>query len=463
MFADWTARSLSRVYRLRRISIASDRNHWTRSVCLERLELRLALSANVSQIDPFPDVDYFGASRDWGVNAINAPEVSAQGFTGNGVVVAVIDTGVDLDHVDLDANIWTNEGEIPGNARDDDGNGFVDDMHGWDFVQNDNAPADTESHGTHVAGTIAAEKNALGATGVAYDATIMPIQVLDSDGFGSFRDIAAGIEYAVDNGAQIINLSLGGGGHRLIQQALSYAEDNNVLVVAAAGNDGTSAPDYPARYSESLTNVISVGAHDRSDELASFSNFVGNTNAIQVDAPGISVYSTIPDDRFATFSGTSMSAPHVAGLAALALSADPTLQVEELRRMIVEGADRVIADSDSAGGINAAHTVALARAAAANRLLLAGDVDLDGIVGFSDFVILISNFNLQDATRSDGDLDGDGDVDFSDFVIVSASIYSPDAIQAESVPGQNTAAGLSAREADAFFADVDWHAVPRFG
>ena len=210
-------------------------------------------------VTAFPDVPYYGGSDDWNLNAINAPEAWAQGYTGQGVVVAVVDTGVDLSHPELMSQIWVNPGEIAGNGIDDDGNGYVDDTNGWDFAGGDNNPDDGNGHGTHVAGTIAAANNGVGATGVAYGTTIMPVAVLGSDGSGSYASVAAGIRYAVDEGAHIINLSLGGSSSSLVFSAIQYALANNVLVVAASGNDGASTPGYPARYSSSLSNVISVG------------------------------------------------------------------------------------------------------------------------------------------------------------------------------------------------------------
>jgi subtilisin family serine protease len=212
-----------------------------------------------------------------------------------------------------------------------------------------------------VAGIIAAERNGFGATGVAYDTMIMPVQVLASHGSGSLLDVAAGIRYAVDNGADIINLSLGGAASRIIRAALQYAVEHDVLVVAAAGNGGRTAPDYPARYSFELANVLSVGAHDRFGTLASFSNSVGRSGAVQVDAPGVGIYSTVPGNGYTTYSGTSMATPQVAGLAALALSANSTLSASQLRDLIVNAARSVVAGSDSQGKVNAATTVSLAR------------------------------------------------------------------------------------------------------
>ncbi len=316
----------------------------------------------------FPDVSYYGGSNDWNLNAINAPESWAQGDTGSGVTVSVVDTGVDLDHADLVNQIWVNPGEVPGNGVDDDHNGYVDDVHGWDFVSNDNWPDDGNGHGTHVAGTIAAERNSFGATGVAPGATIMPVRVLNSNGYGTDYGVAAGIRYAAQNGADIINLSLGGTFSTIIQSAIRFAQQLDVLVVAAAGNESAAAPSYPARFSASMSNVISVGAHAISNTMAGFSNRAGSSGAVQVDAPGVGVYSTYPAGHYATLSGTSMAAPHVAGLAALALSADSNLTANQLRSLIVEGANRMIAGSDSSGGINAAVTVALAAAGQATSV-----------------------------------------------------------------------------------------------
>jgi subtilisin family serine protease len=313
-------------------------------------------------VTSFPDVAYYGGANDWNINSINAPESWARGYTGAGVTVAVVDTGVDLDHPDLVSQIWVNADEIAGNGIDDDRNGYVDDVHGWDFSSGDSNPDDGNGHGTHVAGTIAADNNGSGATGVAYDATIMPVRVLANNGSGTASGVAAGIRYAVQNGADIINLSLGGGFSSVILSAIQYALQSNVLVVAAAGNESASVPGYPAIFSASLANVLSVGAYSSASAIASFSNDVGASGAVQVDAPGVGVYSTWLGGTYRNLSGTSMATPHVAGLAALALSANGNLTASQLRTLIVNGTDRTIAGSDSQGGVNAAITVALAAA-----------------------------------------------------------------------------------------------------
>jgi subtilisin family serine protease len=338
------------------------------------LTVNAPTTSTTSPTTALPEVAYYGGSNEWSVNLVNAPESWAAGYTGSGVVVAVVDTGVDWDHADLVNQIWVNADEVAGNGIDDDHNGYVDDIRGWDFASGDSNPDDANGHGTHVAGIIAADNNGFGATGVAPDATIMPIRVLGSDGSGTESAVAAGIRYAAANGADIINLSLGGSYSSVIYAAIQYAQTLDVLVVVASGNEYASTPSYPARFSSSLSNVLSVGAYSSSNSIASFSNDVGSSGAVQVDAPGVNVYSTYMNYQYATFSGTSMATPSVAGLAALALSANRALTASQLRSVIVNGANRTISGSDSRGGINAALTVALARAGQTSSSLSASTV-----------------------------------------------------------------------------------------
>ena len=300
-----------------------------------------------------PSVDYYGGSFDWNINAVNAPEAWDAGYLGDGIVVAVIDTGVDISHSDLDDNVWVNSGEIAGDGIDNDGNGYIDDLYGWNFVAGNNDVSDDNGHGTHVAGTIAAEQNGFGATGVAPEAEILPIKVLSSNGSGFSSSIANGIRYAVDNGANIINLSLGGGFSNVIASAINYAASNNVLVVAASGNESSSVPSSPAVLSRTYDNLLSVGAYSSNGSIASFSNGVGNSGAVQVDAPGVSIYSTAAGGGYRWLSGTSMATPHVAGLAALTLSANSNLSAESLRNIIVQTADGSASGSDANGIVNA--------------------------------------------------------------------------------------------------------------
>ncbi|AKG22385.1 S8 family serine peptidase [Calothrix sp. 336/3] len=290
-----------------------------------------AVSKAVGQ-NTFADVPDLGGN-DWGSDMVKAPESWAKGYTGKGVVVAVLDTGVDRNHTDLKQNIWTNSKEIAGNGIDDDGNGYVDDSYGWNFDSNNNNTLDVDGHGTHVSGTIAGANNGTGVTGVAHGAKIMPVKVLDDNGSGSYSAIAKGIYYAVDNGANVINLSLGSSyPNSELEKAIQYASSKNVVVVMAAGNSGGSAPVYPARYAKNYG--IAVGAVDQGGNLASFSNRAGSNQLEYVTAPGVNVYSTLPGNKYGSYSGTSMATPHVAGVVALMLSANPNLTEAQVRDIL---------------------------------------------------------------------------------------------------------------------------------
>ncbi len=387
----------------------------------ERLEDRTVLNGT-ALVQPFSEVAYFGGDREWGLNAVNAPEVWARGYTGRDVVVAVIDTGVDRHHEQLAGSIWVNEDEIVGNNVDDDNNGFIDDRHGWNFVEYDAIVQDVTGHGTHISGVIVAAADGAGTTGVAYDAQIMPIRVLGADGYGSQIDIAAGILYAVDNGADIINLSFGGLGSRRVAAAIEHALDQDVLIVAAAGNDSEGVPDYPARYSATYENVISVEAYNESRTRAEFSNRVGISGAVQVAAPGDGIYSTGLENGHFSSSGSSLSAAYTSGVAALVLSANPNLDALQLRETIVEGANQSIDDSDAVGGLNAGYSVAIAARGQAEPTRT-GDIDQNGRIDFQDFLILARNFGNEVEDGIDpitvGDLNGDGVVGFFDFVVFS--------------------------------------------
>jgi len=284
-----------------------------------------------------PNDPYYTNQKLWGLTAVNmAPawEISK----GAGTVVAVIDTGVDRMHADLAGNIWQNSAEIPNNQLDDDGNGFVDDNAGWDFAYKDNNPNDEHSHGTHVAGTIAAiGNNNLGIIGVAPKAKILPLKALSDSGSGSAFDIAKAIRYAADMGADVINMSLGGQGRSYsLSSAINYATQKNVVVVVAAGNDNINSQyQYPAN----TRGVISVGALQNYFGLdkSSFSNYGPD---VDIFAPGSSIYSLAPNGGYSSKSGTSMAAPHVAGFAALLRSVEPNLAPASVRaRMIATSID----------------------------------------------------------------------------------------------------------------------------
>ena len=243
---------------------------------------------------------------------------------GEGTVVAVIDTGVDYNHEDLQDNIWTNSAEVSGTTgADDDNNGYVDDVHGINLIDPNETPMDDHGHGTHVSGIIAMENNNVGGVGIAYKSKIMPIKAGGSDGTFYSSDIAKGMEYAYKNGADVINMSFGSSAHSaLIENALQDAFGSCVLV--AAGNESTPTADCPLggrnMYPASYSYVIGVMAYDEANSFASFSNwdYKPNANAeYEVVAPGVSVYSTLPNGRYASWNGTSMAAPMVSAEAAI--------------------------------------------------------------------------------------------------------------------------------------------------
>lgn len=282
--------------------------------------------------------------------------------TGNDVVIGVIDSGVDYNHPDINDNMWTNPGETPDNGIDDDGNGFVDDFYGYDFVNEDGDPFDDNSHGTHVSGTIAAEgNNDTGVTGVNWDAQIMGLKFLNAGGSGNTFDAIEAIEYSILNGAQLTNNSWGGGGFSLaLQDAIAAAGEAGQLFVAAAGNfsqNNDTNPFYPASYD--LDNIISVAATDDEDQLATFSHF--GATSVDLGAPGVSTLSTVPGNSYGFKSGTSMATPHVSGAIGLALSQNPELTSSEVKELILDTTDEIPALTGitvSDGRLNAFNAVA---------------------------------------------------------------------------------------------------------
>lgn len=286
----------------------------------------------------------------WGPRRIEADYAWNTTVGDPSVVVAVIDTGVDWDHPDLATSIWNNTDEVLDGA-DTDGNGFIDDIRGWDFVDTtaaawpgedstvrDNDPMDFHGHGTHCSGIVAAvTNNSIGIAGVCWNCKIMAVRAgyKGEDGYGYLEDddAAAAIVYATDNGANVISMSWGDYyPSDLIYDAVKYAYDSGVLLVAASGNDDTSSRHFPAAYDE----VIAVSATDDYDNPAWFTNF---GDWVELAAPGVDIYSTVWDDTYTYMSGTSMSAPHVAGLAALILSQFSSMTRDQLRLQLRFAAD----------------------------------------------------------------------------------------------------------------------------
>jgi subtilisin family serine protease len=274
---------------------------------------------------------------------IDAVEAWDTGTGSSDIVVAVIDTGIDYTHSDLVNNIWTNPGEIPGNLLDDDLNGYVDDVHGYDFYNFDGDPFDDNSHGTHVAGTIGAQgNNGVGVAGVNWDVTLMALKFLPASGSGPTSGAVAAVNYVSmmsDRGINIrlTNNSWGGGGYsQFLYDAIANNRNRDILFVAAAGNDGTNndtVPHYPSSYD--LDNIIAVAATNNDDNLAPY-----NWGPVSVDlaAPGYNIRSTIPGG-LGFKSGTSMATPHVSGAAALAFSHKPNATYTEVRNAILNGVD----------------------------------------------------------------------------------------------------------------------------
>lgn len=280
----------------------------------------------------------------WGMTRINAPQAWDRTTGSRSIIVGVIDTGVDYNHPDLAANIWRNTREIAGNGIDDDGNGFRDDVRGWDFANNDSDPMDDQGHGTHVAGTIGAVgNNRVGVAGVAWNVQIMPLKFMrptaDGRATGSTLDAIRAINYGVANGARILNNSWGGGGYdTALNNAIANARSRGVIFVASAGNDANNndtRPSYPANYDQD--NVISVAATDSADRLASFSNYGRST--VDIAAPGVGIYSTARGGGYTTMSGTSMAAPHVSGAAALVWSQNPSMSYSQVINALYSSSD----------------------------------------------------------------------------------------------------------------------------
>jgi len=278
---------------------------------------------------------------------IDAPEAWDIATEGSDVTIAVIDSGVDYNHPDLIDNMWINSDEIADNGIDDDNNGYIDDVHGWDFIRNTNDPKDEFGHGTHCAGIIGATgNNSIGVSGVCWNSSIMPVKVFTENGGTTTGVIARGINYATNNGAKIFSMSWGfSGDSELITDVLENAYSKGIVLVSSAGNSNSQRPHSPAKYD----HVIGVAAIDRNNEKASFSNY---GNWIDVAAPGVDIFSTMPTypvllndyghtPDYSNMSGTSMSAPFIAGVIGLVLSNNPDLKQEEIKTLIQSAASDV--------------------------------------------------------------------------------------------------------------------------
>ncbi|MEW6057322.1 MAG: S8 family peptidase [Bdellovibrionota bacterium] len=300
-----------------------------------------------------------GQVAKWNIAGIKGIDidVTKAWMTGQGskqIRVAVIDTGVDYNHEDLRPNIMRNPREIPNNGEDDDANGFIDDVVGWDFYENDNDPMDEDGHGTHCAGTIGAVgDNGIGTAGVAWKVSLLPLRFLGPDG-GSLIDGIDAINYAISKNVHIMSNSWGSRWYSmLLHEAIKEAEKRGILFVAAAGNSAVNAdlmPHYPSNYE--ADNVISVASTGNNDQLSAFSNWGRKT--VHLAAPGTSIFSTGAgeDGPYQTMSGTSMATPHVAGAAALLWSFNTRQSYKEIKAKLLRGVDpvSVLAERTISGG-----------------------------------------------------------------------------------------------------------------
>ena len=290
-------------------------------------------------------------SRQYAHNRLNS-EAAWEVTTGSrDVLVAVIDSGVDYNHPDLKDNYWTNPGEFgldaegndkSANGIDDDGNGYVDDFRGWDFFNNDNDPMDDNSHGTHCAGIIGATgNNSEGIVGVNWEVSMIGLKIFSGGGQTNTAAIIEGIEYATLMGVDLSNNSWGGAEYNAaVEAAIQEARDAGIIFVAAAGNnrsDNDRRIFYPANYK--IDNVVSVLSTDSRDNKSGFSNYGSAT--VHIGAPGSSILSTVPNGRYASKSGTSMAAPYVTGVIALAMSKFPDEEHVKLINRVIHSGDKL--------------------------------------------------------------------------------------------------------------------------
>jgi len=390
---------------------------------------------------------------------IDAPEAWERTTGDAGMVVAVIDSGVDLGHPDLAGNLWLNPGETGlddkgqdkrTNGMDDDQNGYADDFCGWDFYNADNLPDDDFGHGTHCAGTIGAlGNNGLGVAGVCWRVSIMPLKFLGPTGSGPSSAAASAIYYAVANGAKVLSCSFGSSSYSSVMAAAIQASESHAVLVASAGNDGTdndTSPRYPACYQNA--NVIAVAATDWNDSLAYFSNY--GLTSVDLSAPGYYVYSTVTNGLYGYKSGTSMAAPHVSGAAALLWGAYPDASPVRVREALLAGADPVssLAGKTVTGGrlnVNNAFgsfVFAVAGCTPASGSVTS-DVPVSVVVRFSDPVraagLDAGGMTVNGVSAVAAELDGEGVVRFS---------FGASPVTSEGPQSIALAAGAVLRDAD---------------
>jgi len=344
---DITVPDLSRIYKIKLDCVPQSATGGLQEVVeayqnnpnVEYAELNYIVSIDLTTDDPF-------YRSQWSLQKINAAEAWDISTGGSQIIVAVVDTGVDYNHRDLQLNMWVNEAELNGIVgQDDDRNGYIDDIYGYNFIYNNSDPADDHGHGTHVAGIIAAKgNNNLDIAGICWSAKIMALKFLGSGGEGTTADVILALYYAVENGADIISNSWGSNSEsNALKDAIDYAYSQGVILVAAAGNDNSNVPHYPAGYE----NVISVAATDTDDNRWPLSNY---GDWVDIAAPGVDILSLKADGTSqgrsynpstAVLSGTSMATPHIAGACALLLSTNPILSHDQLYEILATTVDPI--------------------------------------------------------------------------------------------------------------------------
>jgi subtilisin family serine protease len=380
-----------------------------------------------------------GGTIECGVAEMRAPEVwETYGLTGDGVVVGIIDTGACITHPDLANQIWSNPGEIPGNGIDDDENGHIDDVVGWNFRDDTADVSDTNGHGTHTGGTVAGDGTNGEQTGMAPDADLMVLKMWNS--FSGEQVVWQCMEYAVENGAHVITASIGwphsvGPERDTWREVCEAAIAAGVVVIYASGNEGGCCPPENVRTPGDVPDVITIGATDCNQSIASFSSrgpvswtgilpwddwpFPPGKIKPTVSAPGVDTLSTSNNcSGYRTLSGTSMATPHVAGAVALMLQANPGLDHFGVKQILMETAiDRGAAGMDNDYG--AGFVDALAAVEAALETTIEGDVNDDGVVDAEDLLAVLAAWGP--CGECPEDINGDGTVDTEDLTILLAN------------------------------------------
>ena len=343
-----------RLHALRTVGARIARHFAQMDVYLCRLSEGQTMSQVLEALRANPDVEYAEPNylrhslglvpndplydRQWDLENIHMPEAWTILTGSSNVVLAVTDSGMDLNHEDLQGNIWINGDEVCGNGLDDDGDGYVDNCHGANLVTGKGEPIDDLGHGTHVAGIAGAVgNNGIGIAGVNWQISLMPLKFLDENGWGDVADFIKAVEFAKAHGVKIMNLSVGAYSYSEAEkQAIEGAP--NILFIVSAGNeryDNDFHPLYPASYD--LPNIISVAASNYSDALASYSNYGKQT--VDVAAPGLGIMGTVPGNEYEGWTGTSMAAPLVSGVAAMILAKYPSASVAEIKARLLRTVD----------------------------------------------------------------------------------------------------------------------------